>query len=401
MRMTRWLGLVGALALAPALLAQTSDSPPSPARQYRTLERRYREAFEAFQKAYQKARTPEEKQKAIRDKHPDTARYAARFLALARKAPRSPAAVDALVWIVSHPTGQAPRPGKDDPRSQALRLLRTEHVRSDRLGTVCTQLAYALDPDSEAFLRAVLDRNPDEGVRARACASLAQNLRYRSRMVRRLKTDPESRKESEALWGKEVVRRLLGRGPDQMLREAVTLFERLAERHGEVKHPVHGTLGQLARVSLAGLRRPVTVGKPGPEISGTDLDGKPLKLSAQRGKVVLLDFWGHDFAPCRAAYPVERGLLERLAGKPFVILGVNCDPDRKATREAAGRAGITWRSWWDGGGTGGPIATRWDVEFWPTLFLIDHKGVVRQVYLGWPRGKELGEAIDDLVREAS
>jgi hypothetical protein len=34
-------------------------------------------------------------------------------------------------------------------------------------------------------------------------------------------------------------------------------------------------------------------GKPAPEIEGTDLDGKSFKLSDYRGKVVLLDFWGH------------------------------------------------------------------------------------------------------------
>jgi cytochrome oxidase Cu insertion factor (SCO1/SenC/PrrC family) len=35
------------------------------------------------------------------------------------------------------------------------------------------------------------------------------------------------------------------------------------------------------------------VGKTAPEITGKDLDGKPMKLSEFRGKVVVLDFWGH------------------------------------------------------------------------------------------------------------
>ncbi len=34
------------------------------------------------------------------------------------------------------------------------------------------------------------------------------------------------------------------------------------------------------------------IGKPVPEIEGTDTDGKPFKLSDYRGKVVMLDFWG-------------------------------------------------------------------------------------------------------------
>jgi hypothetical protein len=33
---------------------------------------------------------------------------------------------------------------------------------------------------------------------------------------------------------------------------------------------------------------------------------------------------------------------------------------------------ITWRSWWDGGSTGGPIASEWNVHGWPTLYLVDY-----------------------------
>ena len=35
------------------------------------------------------------------------------------------------------------------------------------------------------------------------------------------------------------------------------------------------------------------VGQTDPEITGKDLEGKPMKLSEFRGKVVVLDFWGH------------------------------------------------------------------------------------------------------------
>ena len=38
---------------------------------------------------------------------------------------------------------------------------------------------------------------------------------------------------------------------------------------------------------------PVAIGKPAPEIQGEDIDGVPFKLSDYRGKIILLDFWGH------------------------------------------------------------------------------------------------------------
>ena len=61
---------------------------------------------------------------------------------------------------------------------------------------------------------------------------------------------------------------------------------------------------------------------------------------------------------------------------------------------------ITWRSFWNGGSTGGPISTEWNVQGWPTLYVIDHKGVIRHKYLGSPGDKILDEEIEKLVAEA-
>ena len=51
------------------------------------------------------------------------------------------------------------------------------------------------------------------------------------------------------------------------------------------------TLGKSASAELFELRN-LAVGKTAPEITGADIDGKPMKLSDFKGKVVLLDFWG-------------------------------------------------------------------------------------------------------------
>ena len=62
---------------------------------------------------------------------------------------------------------------------------------------------------------------------------------------------------------------------------------------------------------------------------------------------------------------------------------------------------ITWRSFWIGEqGTGGPISTDWNVRGWPTLYIIDHKGVIRHKYLGSPGDEVLDKAIEKLVAEA-
>jgi len=99
-------------------------------------------------------------------------------------------------------------------------------------------------------------------------------------------------------------------------------------------------------------------------------------------------------------YPHERSLVKRLESRPFVLLGVNSDQDRTALRQVLLQEKITWRSWWNGGSTNGPISQKWQVQGWPTLVLIDHKGVIRQRYAGYPQDAVLDRAIDSLVKEA-
>ena len=77
-------------------------------------------------------------------------------------------------------------------------------------------------------------------------------------------------------------------------------------------------------------------------------------------------------------YPHERSLVEKFKDQPFVIIGVNSDPTLEHLRRAMKENDLTWPSFFDGGGTGGPIATRWGVHAWPTVFVIDQNGVISE-----------------------
>ncbi len=96
-------------------------------------------------------------------------------------------------------------------------------------------------------------------------------------------------------------------------------------------------------------------------------------------------------------YPHERSLVKRLDGKPFALLGVNSDEDKDKLQQVMEKEQITWRSWWDGGNTDGPIQTSYNISHWPTLYLIDAKGVIRHIDLR--EEKQLDEAIDQLLGE--
>jgi len=96
-------------------------------------------------------------------------------------------------------------------------------------------------------------------------------------------------------------------------------------------------------------------------------------------------------------YPHERSLVERLKNEPFALIGVNSDADREALKKTMEKEGITWRSFWDGGSTNGPIATKWNVQGWPTIYVLDAEGRIR--FKG-TRGEKMDEAVDTLLAEA-
>ena len=94
-------------------------------------------------------------------------------------------------------------------------------------------------------------------------------------------------------------------------------------------------------------------------------------------------------------YPHERSLVKRLEGKPFALLGINSDP-KDRLRETLKKENMTWRSWWDGGNTRGPIAKAWNVKGWPTTYVLDGKGVIRYKHV---RDKQMDQAVDALLKE--
>jgi len=94
-------------------------------------------------------------------------------------------------------------------------------------------------------------------------------------------------------------------------------------------------------------------------------------------------------------YPHERSLVKRLDGKPFALLGINSDPDREGLKKVLEKEQITWRNWWDKNRRG-LIATAWNIHGWPTIYVLDGKGVIRFRDV---RGHDLDQAVDKLLKE--
>jgi thiol-disulfide isomerase/thioredoxin len=334
--------------------------------------------------------------------------FAPRFLELAEASPDDPVALDALVWVVNRSlnVGVGDRELYLHHRRAVELLARGDRFDDRRLREAYRfALAYA-SPHTEQFLLAALEKGRDRGVRGLACLGLARLLVSKREIALSPWFADEARTPFQAYMAArlapEFLRYFREADPKGVTDEAKRLFERAATEYGDLVYRPGArrdggdlTVAEAARSDLHELLD-LAVGREAPEIEGEDVDGKRFKLSDYRGKVVALVFSGDWCGPCREMYPQERDLAERLKGQPFALLGVNTDKAQQTLRDSVALGEVTWRCWWDGP-PGGPICTAWDVHSFPTVYVLDRKGVIRYKQL---RAEKLDRALESLLKEA-
>ena len=93
--------------------------------------------------------------------------------------------------------------------------------------------------------------------------------------------------------------------------------------------------------------------------------------------------------------------MQTLKDKPFALIGVNVGGNAKNLKDVVKKERLTWRSFADLGNAGaGAIAARWNLTNTPTLYVLDHKGVIRHKWLGGPGEMAIDSALDRLIKEA-
>jgi cytochrome c biogenesis protein CcmG/thiol:disulfide interchange protein DsbE len=91
----------------------------------------------------------------------------------------------------------------------------------------------------------------------------------------------------------------------------------------------------LAVGANASAKTPIKM-KPGDaaaQFSRTDLQGHPFDLKAQRGKIVLVDFWASWCAPCIVAIPHLSQLQKKYGARGFQVVGISMDDSANTTKE--------------------------------------------------------------------
>jgi len=257
----------------------------TPAEQVKELIAQHEKASAAFRKLLEAAKTVEEQEK-LEPLFPDPRPYAELLVHIAEKNPKDPAAVDALVWAY-----------RNDQSAKAKAILMRDHLLHPKIGPLCLALRHDSDAETLSALRMVAAENPSKEAQAHAAVGLGIRLKSNAELARTLqKADAKALAKWEENLGKEVVAALRKSDPEALRKEAEQVMERVTKDTDYAKITIPFgeesiTLGKLAGRELFEMRS-LQPGKIAPEIAGEDIDGKPMKLSDFRGKVVLLDFWG-------------------------------------------------------------------------------------------------------------
>ena len=138
--------------------------------------------------------------------------------------------------------------------------------------------------------------------------------------------------------------------------------------------------------------------KPAPDFSLKDVNGKSVKLSDYKGKVVLLNFWATWCGPCKIEIPWFKEFETTYKNQGFAVLGVAMDDDGwEAVKPYIKEKEVNYRVVV---GTEQVSLLYGDVESLPTTFVIDREGRVASVHIGLVSKGDYANEIKQLLTDA-
>jgi hypothetical protein len=311
--------LVLMLAL-PASQGQDEKKPQSPKEQYTALVKEFNTQRQQIVAQVNKAKG-DEQQKLIQKYYDLGKDFAEKFYKLAEDNAKDPAAADALFWVIQNGAGSpvyqkagdkvtalvADMPLKDlaerlkmtrgsAPLMEAV-LKRAEKDEADPqagdlVGWVVT--SGPTQPAGKKAAERLFEKYPNHSAVVQACQAVGRGPNGEATLKQLLEKDtakPGVKAAAALALGETILskseRTRDKAESDKADAEAEKYLVQAAEL-GKDNAAVKKGAERLLNVV-----RHLRVGKEAPEVKAPDLDGKEFKLSDYRGKVVLLDFWGH------------------------------------------------------------------------------------------------------------
>ncbi|MFO0938154.1 MAG: hypothetical protein U0798_16745 [Gemmataceae bacterium] len=224
-------------------------------------------------KEYQEEKELAEKNK-IRDKIlvDLPKKYAAKYLAIAEENPKDETGFKAIMQVIGSGAGTP-------AAKKANEMLVAYHVENPMIADSVMAMSRGGSEETTKFLKAVLARNPSRDAKGRAAFALAQQIAGK---IEAAKT------EKDAIKLEDDAKVYL----NQIVKEFADVHLMKIPANAKIEPRLLGKMATRELKSIGNIKN-LKPGKPAPEIEGPDMDEKTFKISDYKGKVVMLDFWGH------------------------------------------------------------------------------------------------------------
>ena len=357
----------------PATPIKTADSDVEKSegqKKLDTLRNEFKKLQDDVIQEYKDAKSPEEAQKLIPKIQKNLLKlpredYAKKAIALSKTMKTSDqGSFDSLVFAMS----MVSRGNNKEIMKEAVDMIVKDHSKNPKMISVLGFISST--PDGASILEKIATKTDDRNLAGLAWYAITENLQQQSGEVG-IKQAEELNKRTEMI------------------------YEKLAKDYADVPMANgRGTIGSTIKAALFELQN-LSIGKVAPEVLCLNIDGdKEDKLSNYKGKVVVLDIWATWCGPCKAMIPHEREMNEKLKGKPFAFISISGDDTKETLTSFLEKEKMPWVHWFaDRKG----ILKDWNIRFYPTMYILDHKGVIRAKGL---RGEELEKKVNELVVEA-
>jgi len=132
-----------------------------------------------------------------------------------------------------------------------------------------------------------------------------------------------------------------------------------------------------------------------PEFMVKTSDGSEFSLVANKGKVVVIDFWATWCPPCRESVPELKDLLKKYPADKLTVISASADSDEAKWQEFIAKKQMTWAQYLD---KDGHLAELFGVNAFPTYIVIDREGFIRKRLEGMNPYETISHKLRDELR---